>query len=194
MRFAERGKGGDAVAAPLEALPRPSIVANASVESVGRDVHSTDDSCHGNLPCPCDGQSSDCPVVRDTAATGPNAPLRLWPEGRRATVTARWVWRPPDPSQRRSHHHAAPMSRYKGHARRPFYEFYTSTQLCRPQTSFHNTYRVRNGWAAGGIVAHSRGRDRHRFRYSPVLQQKTFGAGSCGCGIVVNAERCPSSP
>jgi len=70
-------------------LPPGTCAADAGIESFRADVHSTEDVCHGNLPCPCDGQSSDCPVVRDEAATGPRTRVRLWPEGGRAPVAAR---------------------------------------------------------------------------------------------------------
>jgi hypothetical protein len=55
----------------------------------GRVLCFTGDGCHRNLPCPCDGQSSDCPVVRDTAAAGPRAHPPLQPGGMRAPAAAR---------------------------------------------------------------------------------------------------------
>jgi hypothetical protein len=48
-----------------------------------RDIHSTNNSGHGNLPCKCDWESCDCSVVRDKGG-GPWAE-RGWrtPEARR---------------------------------------------------------------------------------------------------------------
>src|SRR5439155_11194169 len=77
------------------------------------DIHSTNKVCHGNLPCPCDRQSSDCSVVRDSAAGGPKAHPRLLPEVGRAPRTAHRVWSPPDPVQRLPHQKPALNSRYK---------------------------------------------------------------------------------
>ena len=79
----------------------------------GADVHSTDDVCHDNLPCRCDGQSGDCPVVRDEARAGPRALLRLWPEGMRAPDIARRVRWPPDPAHPGCSMPPGRMTRYK---------------------------------------------------------------------------------
>src|SRR6185312_5794125 len=40
---------------------------DADIEFGFRNVHSTNRLLHGNLPCPCDWNSSDCSVVRDMA-------------------------------------------------------------------------------------------------------------------------------
>src|SRR5215218_7740719 len=40
---------------------------DADIKSGFRNVHSTNRLLHGNLPCPCDWNSSDCSVVRDMA-------------------------------------------------------------------------------------------------------------------------------
>jgi hypothetical protein len=60
---AERGDAGRVVAKPLRGPARLDM----SVEPILRNVHSTDDLVHGNLPCACDWwKPSDCSVVRDS--------------------------------------------------------------------------------------------------------------------------------
>src|SRR4051812_32374078 len=67
-----------------------------------------------NLPCRCDGQSGDCPVVRDEARAGPGSHLRLQPEGMRAPVIARRVRWPPDPAHPGCSMPPGRDTRYKG--------------------------------------------------------------------------------
>jgi hypothetical protein len=94
--------------------PGLAISAEPDVKRRRRDIHSTDEIDHANLPCPCDRQSSDCSVVRDRAAGGPKALPRLLPEGGRVPRAAHGVGWPPDPVQRRTHHTPALIARYKG--------------------------------------------------------------------------------
>jgi hypothetical protein len=84
VRAAERGQRRDPLAAARKAPVWPTGVSDAGVQARRGDVNSTNRLCHGNLPCPCDWRSSDCPVVRDTAAAGPTAHPRLSPEVGRA--------------------------------------------------------------------------------------------------------------
>ncbi|CAA2155957.1 hypothetical protein MBRA_01575 [Methylobacterium brachiatum] len=51
--------------------------------------------------------------MRDEAASGPKALPRLWPEGGRASETAREGRRPPTLAQPSSHHPKGPTARYK---------------------------------------------------------------------------------
>jgi hypothetical protein len=108
--FAEGGQLGDA-AGIIAKPPDRAVAAEPGIEGGRRDIHSTDKVRHGNLPCPCDRQSSDCAVVRDTAAGGPKAHQRLLPEGQRAPRAAHGIGWPPDPAQRRTHHTPAPIAR-----------------------------------------------------------------------------------
>jgi hypothetical protein len=78
-----------------------------------RNVDSTDDVGHGNLPCACDGPSGDCTVVRDES-DGPKAHPRLQPEGKRASAAARGGGRPPAPSQPGETNPTRRFARYKG--------------------------------------------------------------------------------
>jgi protein ImuB len=110
---AEPGQRDNPGGIARKALDRP-VAAEPGLKVGAGDIYSTNQLCHGNLPCPCDRQSSDCPVVRDTAAGGPKAHPRLWPEGARAPHAAHGFRWPPEPVQRRSHHNPAPNSRYKG--------------------------------------------------------------------------------
>jgi hypothetical protein len=110
--LAERRQLGNPGGVAREALDRP-VAAEPGLERGAADIYSTSNIRHDNLPCPCDRQSSDCSVVRDTAAGGPKAHPRLLPEVGRAPHAAhagRW---PPARVQRRSDHKPAPISRYK---------------------------------------------------------------------------------
>ena len=63
---AERGQFCNARRIVIEARkPMPGF--DADIELGFRNVHSTNRLLHGNLPCPCDRNSSDCSVVRDMA-------------------------------------------------------------------------------------------------------------------------------
>ena len=77
-----RREPGDARGVVLETCDGP-VAADAGIQIFGRNVHSTNDLCHGNLPCACDCDPCDCSVVCDTGG-GPIALPRLQPEGCRA--------------------------------------------------------------------------------------------------------------
>ena len=87
----ERGQPGNPEAGRCARSAAPLRRGRAGPrERSAADIYSTDEVRHGNLPCPCDRQSSDCSVVRDTAAGGPMAHPRLLPEvGRAAARRAR---------------------------------------------------------------------------------------------------------
>src|SRR5579872_5154930 len=77
------------------------------------NIHSTNDSRHGNLPCTCDRWSGDCSVVRDCGGGPRCSTTVVQPEGSRV----------PPPRKRlanlesltaTSHHNLPPLSRYKG--------------------------------------------------------------------------------
>ena len=66
MLTAERSQFRNACRIVIEARkPMPGL--DADIELGFRNVHSTNRLLHGNLPCPCDRNSSDCSVVRDMA-------------------------------------------------------------------------------------------------------------------------------
>ena len=113
---AEACQRSNALRVVVETRKTP-FTANPRIQFLRRNVDSTNDSRHGNLPCPCDGRSSDCSVVRDNGG-GPKAHPRLRPEGTREPIAARGSGRPPIPSQRRKTNHTTLNSRYKGSARR----------------------------------------------------------------------------
>src|SRR5262249_54155274 len=92
---------------------RDAVAADPRIQGLGRDVYSTNNLCHDNLPCPCDWRSSDCTVVRDNGG-GPNAHPRLWPRGARAQLAPPGGRRPLATSQRRCYLSTPPTSRYKG--------------------------------------------------------------------------------
>jgi hypothetical protein len=106
---AERQQRLHALGRSLDADLGP-LKTDARVQPLTRNVHSTDDLRHGNLPCACDWKSSDCSVVRDRGG-GPLAHPRLQPEGSRAPAAAWGDRRPPIPPQRRSDHASALRSR-----------------------------------------------------------------------------------
>jgi len=112
MAFAERSQRRNTLRRAGEA-GRDAVAADPRIQGLGRDVYSTNNLCHDNLPCPCDWRSSDCTVVRDNGG-GPNAHPRLWPRGARASLAARGGRRPLATSQRRCYLSTPPTSRYKG--------------------------------------------------------------------------------
>src|SRR5262249_52069097 len=66
MFTAEPAQFCDACRIVIEACKSTSRF-DADIEPGLRDIHSTNRLLHGNLPCPCDRNSSDCSVVRDMA-------------------------------------------------------------------------------------------------------------------------------
>jgi hypothetical protein len=83
---AEFGEFGDALGGVGEAAGRLRGAAQMDVERVRGHIDSTDDGCHGNLPCRCDGLSGDCPVVRDDAAPRRALPIGCYLRGNRAAA------------------------------------------------------------------------------------------------------------
>src|SRR5579863_4100454 len=83
MSTAEGGQG-DATLLAVGEIGLHSIAADAGCKRNGRNIHSTNDSGHGNLPCMCDGKSLATVRSCVTRAAVPEAERR-WttPQGRR---------------------------------------------------------------------------------------------------------------
>src|ERR1700722_4220838 len=74
--FAKISQRGDAFGTVSKRTPWPGRF-HKGFQGSRTNIHSTNDSCHGNLPCTCDRWSGDCSVVRDLSAAVPIARRRL---------------------------------------------------------------------------------------------------------------------
>src|SRR5215472_10265016 len=81
---AKLGQFSDALMTVGETMFR-TLTTDAGVQITRRNIHSTNDLGHGNLPCTCDWKSGDCSVVRANDGEPHANPRWSPPQGQRAS-------------------------------------------------------------------------------------------------------------